>query len=192
MVTAPKGDNVEAQFFIAVVVGCAEYYVQGHPARALCLNTRYYTFEFGITRVDPCWVNMHLLDGVSIYKVEATAPIHKDSGQMEAINDGVEDQSHCAAMADTGRMVSSIKCDRYFRPWVIFGLSGLHGIHLAERTLPLLSGDVGSIESCLRPSPLEGIASGRHCSARAGLCPRYHYSKVDSCPIYRPRPFQLA
>ena len=44
MVTAPKGDDVEAQFFVVVVVGCAEHYIQGYPARALCLNTWYYTF----------------------------------------------------------------------------------------------------------------------------------------------------
>ena len=131
---------------------------------------------------DLCWVNIHLLDGVSIYKVEAAAPVHKDSGQMEAVNDGVEDQSRCAAMTDTGRMVTSIKCDWYLRPWVIFGLSELHGIHFAEHMLPLLFGDVGSVDHVYVLHLEEGIASGRHCSARAGLYPRYHYSEVELLP----------
>ena len=173
MIATPEGNDVEAQVFDAVVVGCAEHYIQGYPARALRLYAWYYTLEFGSTRLDPCWVNMHLLDSVSIYKVEAAASIHKDSGQMKAVNDGVKDQGRRAAMADTGRVVSSIKCDRYFRPRVILGFCGLHDIYLAERMLPLLSGDVCSVDHVYILSPREGIAFGRHCSARAGLYPHH-------------------
>ena len=65
---------------------------------------------------------------------------------MKAINYGIEYQRHYAAMTDAGRVVSSVKDDRNFRPWVILWHSGLHGVHLAERALPLLSDDVCDID----------------------------------------------
>ena len=65
---------------------------------------------------------------------------------MKAVNYGIEYQRRRAAMMDAGRVVSSVKDDRDFRPWVIFWFSGLYGVHIAERALPLLSGDVCDID----------------------------------------------
>lgn len=49
-------------------------------------------------------------------------------------------------MADTGRMVTSVKDDRNFRPWVVLRLSRFYNINLAERAFPLLLGDVCDID----------------------------------------------
>lgn len=76
MIAAPERDDVKAEIFGAVVVGCAEFYIKCNPARALSLHAGDNSFEFGLTWLDAGRVDVHLLDGVDVYQVEADTPVH--------------------------------------------------------------------------------------------------------------------
>ena len=55
---------------------------------------------------------MHLLDCIYIYQVELFAFIHEDSGQMKAVNYGIEYKRRYATVTDVGQVVFSVKDGR--------------------------------------------------------------------------------
>ena len=87
-------------------------------------------FKGGFAGFDPRGIDTHFLHCILIEQVQATTTVHKDSCEMESVNDGVEDQCGRTAMTDTGRMVPAIKSDRTRRPWVELWGDWLHRIDI--------------------------------------------------------------
>ena len=56
------------------------------------LYTWNYTFEGGFGGFDPRGIDAHFAHCVLIKQVQAAAAIHKDSREVESVNDWVKDQ----------------------------------------------------------------------------------------------------
>ena len=63
-----------------------------------------------------------------IDQVKTTAAVHKDSTEMESMNDWIEDQGCRTFVTDTGRVVPAIEGDRTSQPWVEFWGDRLYGV----------------------------------------------------------------
>ena len=61
-------------------------------------------------------------------QIETAAAVHKDSREVESVNNWIEDECSRTSMMDTGLMVSAVKSDRTGRPWVEFWGDWLYGV----------------------------------------------------------------
>ena len=82
------------------------------------------TFKGGFSGFDPRGVYTHFAHCILIEQVQAAAAVHKDSGEVKSVDDGVKDQCGISAMSDTSGVVPAIEGDRTRGPWVNFGVTG--------------------------------------------------------------------
>ena len=86
------------------------------------------TLKGGFGGFDPSGIYTHFAHCILIDQVQAAAAIHKDSSEVESVDDGVQDQCGRSAMTDTSGVILAIEGDRTRGPWVELWGDGLHHI----------------------------------------------------------------
>ena len=86
------------------------------------------TFEGGFSGFDPRGVYTHFAHCILIEEVQAAAAVHKYSGEVKFVDDGVMDQWGRSAMTDTSGVGPAIEGDRTRGPWVELWGDWLHRI----------------------------------------------------------------